>query len=132
MDVSVRVTTKGTAKYDKPCELQNSVKQQNFECILCFWLPLRAALIQCVLLPPPRNDMVRDCYLPELVCQRMLRADVLNACATCVLSRCHKCMLAHAYGYGAAYCARTHTLCIALELCLLWCPLHMKLSQQAC
>ena len=89
MDVSVRVTTKGTANYDKPCELQNSVKQQNFECILCFWLPLKASLIQCVLLP---NDMVWACCLPELVCQRMLRADVLNACVLCVASRRHKCM----------------------------------------
>ena len=67
--------------------------------------------------PPPRNDMVRECYLPELVCQRMLRADVLNACATCVASRRHKCTLAHAYGYGAAYCAHTHTMyCISIVL----------------
>ena len=37
MDVLVQATMKGAAKCDKLCELQNSVNQQNFERVLCFW-----------------------------------------------------------------------------------------------
>ena len=37
MDVSAQATMKGAAKCDNLCELQNSVNQQSFERVLCFW-----------------------------------------------------------------------------------------------
>ena len=37
MDVSAWTTMKGAAKCDNLCELQNSVNQQSFERVLCFW-----------------------------------------------------------------------------------------------
>ena len=115
MDVSVRVTTKGTAKYDKPCELQNSAKQQNFECIWRFRLPLKACLFHCVLL---NNVMAWACCCLNLhvsaCCALMCVIYVLSVWQAAELNpRTHVLK----YDLGATCNTHAHTLSNAAMAC---------------
>ena len=82
MDVLAQATMKGAAKCDNLCELQNSVNQPSFECVLCFGdIPECMSMLVSVLQTSKcYHTVLLVCVMCVYVCERVFHTfSVRNA-----------------------------------------------------